>query len=70
MINLIKFLIISQDEFDTLLVHFNCNLTTNDPQYMITYLFVNFLAYFIIFLSIKIIMWLYNAFFSKRGEII
>lgn len=70
MVDITKFLIISQDQFEDIILNFNCNLTINDPQYLYTYLFTNFLAYVIIFLSIKIIMWLYYSFFSKAGAVL
>ena len=70
MVDITKFLIISTEQFESIITHFNCNLTINDQSYLITYLFTNFLAYVIIFLSIKIVLWIYYSFFSKKGSIL
>ena len=32
MVDITKFLIISQDQFEDIILNFNCNLTINDPQ--------------------------------------
>ena len=70
LIDITKFLIISQNQFDVIINSLNCNLTIADPCYLVSYLFVNFMAYVIIYLVIKIVMFCYYQIFSnnKRGR--
>lgn len=65
-IDLSKFLIISTSQFDNLVQIVNCNLTQTSDMYMITYLFANLFAYIIIFLFLKLVMWVYFQIFSKK----
>ncbi len=60
MIDITKFLIISQSQFDSLIQFLNCDLTVNDKEYMITYLFANFFAYFLILMTISICLKIYR----------
>lgn len=69
LINITKFMIISTTQFDSIIEQYNCNLTVSDPQYLQTYILINIIAYLAIYASIKIILWIYYSFFSKRGEI-
>lgn len=63
--NLMNFLIISTNTFDTLLLNLNINLISTDSTYMITYLFANFFMYYIIFLMIRVIIYLLRMLFKK-----
>lgn len=65
-IDLSKFLIIDILQFDNLVLLLNCNLTKDSDMYMITYLFTNLLAYIVIFLFIKLVVWFYFQLFSKK----
>ena len=69
LIDITKFLIISIDQFNTIITTLNCNLTNNDPCYLATYLLVNIIAYLIIFIIIKIIIFCYYQIFSKKGSL-
>lgn len=64
MIDITKFMIISQTNFETIINTFNCNLTVNDSNYLITYLFTNFLAYFFIFFVIWLALYLSRLVFK------
>lgn len=66
LIDITKFLIISQTNFDTIISQLNCNLTINDSSYLITYLFTNFLAYFFLLVFIWLVIYLYNKIFSRK----
>ena len=71
MIDLKIFLIITQEQFETLIQAFNCNLNINDPSYMATYLFTNLMAYVVIYFIIKVCLILYFEIFKKnRGRIL
>ena len=70
MIDITKFLIVSIQNFDKLILDLNLDLTISNSEYLITYLFTNFLAYYLIFLSIKTIMTCYYMIFSKKGGMI
>lgn len=63
------FLIISIENFNTLITNLGCNLTINDSCYMITYLFANFMAYFLIVFIIWLVMYFINKLFSIKGGI-
>lgn len=65
LINITKFLIISQSQFELIITQFNCNLTINDPNYLITYLFANLLAYILIYIILKIVLVLYFKLFKR-----
>ena len=45
MIDITKFLIVSIQNFDNLILNLNLNLTSSDPQYLLTYLFVNYMIF-------------------------
>lgn len=66
LIDITKFLIISQANFDTIISQLNCNLTINDSSYLITYLFTNFLAYFFLLVFIWLVFYVYNKLFSNK----
>lgn len=55
MIDLKIFLIISTTEFNRLIESLSLNLNTNDSIYMLTYLFSNFMVYFLILTFIFLI---------------
>lgn len=65
MIDITKFMIISQTDFETIINTFNCNLTVNDSNYLITYLFTNFLAYFFILFVIWLALYLSRLVFKR-----
>lgn len=66
LIDITKFLIISQSNFEILISQFNCNLTINDNNYLITYLFTNLLAYFFLLVFIWLVLYMYNKLFSRK----
>lgn len=66
LIDITKFLIISQTNFNSIIEQLNCNLTINDSSYLITYLFANFLAYFFLLVFIWLVFYLYNKIFSRK----
>lgn len=66
LINIEKFLIIDITSFNTLIENLGCNLTVNDPCYLGTYILVNIFAYLLIFLCIKIILFMYYQLFSRK----
>ncbi len=49
-IDIEMFMLISQQQFNTLIDHLKLDLTTTSDMYLLTYLFANFLAYFLIIL--------------------
>ncbi len=66
LIDITQFLIVSQSTFNSIIELFNCNLTINDPCYLITYLFANFLAYFFLLVFIWLVLYMYNKIFSSK----
>lgn len=66
LINIEKFLIINIDSFNTLIQNLGVNLNINDSCYMATYILTNIFGYLLIFLCIKVIMFMYYQLFSKK----
>lgn len=66
LINIEKFLIINIDSFNKIIQSIGVNLTIDDPCYMATYILTNIFGYLLIFLCIKIIMFMYYQLFSKK----
>ena len=66
MIDIKEFLIISTTEFDLLIQDLGITLLNYEDTYMLTYLFANFLAYFIIFIFLYVVTILYYSFFKTK----
>lgn len=66
LINIEKLLIINIDSFNTLIQNLGVNLNIEDPCYMATYILTNIFGYLLIFLCIKVIMFMYYQLFSKK----
>lgn len=60
MIDITKFFIINQNQFDIIISFLKCNLTVSDKEYIIAYLFANFFAYFLIIMTIVISVKIYK----------
>ncbi len=65
-INILKFLIISTDDFNLIVTSLGLNLSTSSDMYLITYLFTNLFAFLVIYAFIKIVMLAYNTFLSRK----
>lgn len=61
MIDITKFFIINQQQFNSIITFLNCDLVSTDKQYVITYLFANFLGYFLIIMTLIISMKMYRT---------
>lgn len=60
MIDITKFFIINQNQFDMILSFLNCELIVTDKEYTITYLFANMFAYFLIIFTLIISLKIYR----------
>lgn len=60
MIDITKFFIINQNQFDMILSFLNCELLVTDKEYTITYLFANMFAYFLIIFTLIISLKIYR----------
>lgn len=60
MIDITKFLIISQEQFNQIVVYLKASLISTDKEYIIAYLFTNFFAYFLIIMTIVISLKIYR----------
>lgn len=60
MIDITKFFIINQNQFDIIISFLKCNLTVSDKEYIIAYLFANFFAYFLIIMTLVISIKIYK----------
>ena len=60
MINITKYFIINQEQFNNILTYLNVNLDTSDKEYTITFMFTNFLAYFLIIMTLIISFRIYK----------
>jgi len=56
MIDITKFFIINQSQFNSIITFLNCDLDPVDKEYLISYLFANFLGYFLIIMTLVIAM--------------
>jgi len=70
MIDISKFLIINLEQFNQLINTLNLNLTASDSEYLLTYLYTNFMAYIIIYLFIRIVMFCYFQIFSSKRRVL
>jgi len=70
MVDITKFFIISPEQFQTVLEYLNCNITVYDKNYFSSYIMANIFGYFIIFMSLYVILTLYYKLFSKRKGIL
>ena len=61
MIDITKFFIISQEQFNSIIAFLNCDLVPADKVYTISYLFTNFLGYFLIIMTIVISLKIYRT---------
>lgn len=60
MIDITKFLIISQDQFNELIIYLKASLVSTDKEYIIAYLFANFFAYFLIIFTLIVSLKIYR----------
>lgn len=60
MIDITKFFIINQNQFEIIISFLKCNLTVSDKEYIIAYLFANFFAYFLIIITLLISLKIYR----------
>lgn len=60
MIDITKFLIINQNQFEIIISYLKCDLTITDKEYMIAYLFTNFFAYFLIIFTLVVSLKIYR----------
>lgn len=68
MVDISKFLLISQEQFNNLILYLHLNFDQSNENYLLTYLFTNFLAYFLIIIFIVALLWCYRILFSKRAR--
>ena len=61
MIDITKFFIISQEQFNVIIDYLKSNLVASDKEYTIAYLFTNFFAYFLIIMTIVISLKIYRT---------
>lgn len=60
MIDITKFFIINQEQFNAIITFLNCDLSPIDNEYLMSYLFANFLGYFLIIMTLVISMRIYK----------
>lgn len=70
LVNLEKYLVLNQENFNLLIQHLNCNLSQSDNIYLITYLIANLLCYLAMFMTVKLAMFLYFQFFKKSRRVV
>lgn len=66
MVDITKFFIITQDQFNNALQYLNCDLTIYDKNYFSAYIIANIFGYIIIFMSLYIILTIYFKLFAKK----
>lgn len=66
MIDITKFFIISQEQFETIINYLGCDLNVYDKSYLSSYIIANIFGYFMIFMSLYVILTIYFKLFSKK----
>lgn len=66
MVDITKFFIITQDQFDSVLQYLNCDLNIYDKNYFSAYIMANFFGYFVIFMSFYVILTIYFKLFARK----
>ena len=66
MVDITKFFIINQDQFQAVLNYLNCDISIYDKNYFSSYIIANMFAYLVIFTSIYMILTLYYKLFAKK----
>lgn len=69
MIKLIDIMIINISSFNDFITSLGLNLVSTDSVYLLTYLFTNFLAYYIIILLFKIITRIIKTLFRRYKDV-
>lgn len=67
-IDITKFMIISEEQFNSILNHYGILLDKTDPNYLNTYFITNFMAYFLIIIISFIIYYFIHKLFPKRRK--
>lgn len=66
MVDITKFFIITQDQFNGVLQYLNCDLTVLDKNYFSAYIMANIFGYIVIFMSLYIILSIYFKLFARK----
>ncbi|MBO5179091.1 MAG: hypothetical protein J6B87_01935 [Clostridia bacterium] len=66
LIDITKFFIIKQDQFEQIIEELGVNLSVNNPNYLSSLIIVNVFAYGIIFLFMYVLLKLRKRIFRKR----
>lgn len=70
MVDITKFFIINQEQFESIIHYLNLDLNISDKNYFSSYIQANFFAYCIIFMSIYVISKIIHKLFeNKRRDI-
>ena len=68
MVDITKFFIINQSQFESTIRYLNLDLNTSDKNYFSSFIVANFFAYFIIFISIYVIMKIIHKLFENKRK--
>ena len=66
MVDITKFFIISQDQFQVIIDYLGCDLNVFDKSYLASYIIANAFGYFMILISLYVIFTIYYKLFHKR----
>lgn len=66
MVDITKFFIINQEQFQSIIDYLGCDLTVFDKSYLASYIIANAFGYFVILISLYFIFKIYYKLFAKR----
>ena len=66
MVDITKFFIIKQDQFDSIIDYLNCTLSVNDPEYINAYILANIMGYICIIFTLWAVFTLVNKLFKEN----
>lgn len=66
MVDITKFFIINQEQFQSIIDYLGCDLTVSDKSYLASYIIANAFGYLVILISLYVIFTIYYKLFHKR----
>ena len=66
MVDITKFFIINQEQFQSIIDYLGCDLTVFDKNYLASYIIANAFCYLVILISLYVIFTIYYKLFHKR----
>ena len=69
MVDITKFFIINQEQFQSIIDYLGCDLNVFDKNYLASYIIANAFGYLVILISLYVIFTIYYKLFHKKRGI-